>query len=58
MLWNQIQQEATVIGWDFYGPILIFVALIAALGWMGGAWAEEASGKGFSQPPRLYSLPE
>ncbi|MGJ8535454.1 MAG: TRAP transporter large permease [Alphaproteobacteria bacterium] len=29
MLWNQIQQEATVIGWDFYGPILIFVALIA-----------------------------
>jgi len=29
MLWNQIQQEATVIGWDFYGPILIFVGLIA-----------------------------
>jgi tripartite ATP-independent transporter DctM subunit len=29
MLWNQIQQEATVIGWDFYGPVLIFVALIA-----------------------------
>lgn len=29
MLWNQIQQEATVIGWDFYGPVLIFIALIA-----------------------------
>lgn len=29
MLWNQIQQEAIVIGWDFYGPVLIFVALIA-----------------------------
>lgn len=29
MLWNQISQEAVTIGWDFYGPILLFVALIA-----------------------------
>jgi tripartite ATP-independent transporter DctM subunit len=29
MLWNQIQQEATAIGWDFYGPIILFVLLIA-----------------------------
>ena len=29
MLWNQMQQEAAAIGWDFYGPVLLFVALIA-----------------------------
>ena len=29
MLWNQIQQEAISIGWDFYGPVLLFVLLIA-----------------------------
>jgi TRAP-type uncharacterized transport system fused permease subunit len=29
MLWNQIQQEATSIGWDFYGPVILFVLLIA-----------------------------
>ena len=29
MLWNQLEQEAVAIGWDFYGPILLFVALIA-----------------------------
>jgi tripartite ATP-independent transporter DctM subunit len=29
MLWNQIQQEAPSIGWDFYGPIILFVLLIA-----------------------------
>ena len=29
MLWNQMDQEAVVIGWDFYGPVLLFVALIA-----------------------------
>ena len=29
MLWNQLQQEAPSIGWEFYGPILIFVAMIA-----------------------------
>ncbi|MEP0522161.1 MAG: TRAP transporter large permease [Hyphomicrobiales bacterium] len=28
MLWNQLQQEAVTIGWDFYGPILLFVFLI------------------------------
>jgi C4-dicarboxylate transporter DctM subunit len=29
MLWNQLQQEAVVIGWDFYGPVLLFVLMIA-----------------------------
>ena len=29
MLWNQIEEEAVIIGWDFYGPILLFVLLIA-----------------------------
>lgn len=29
MLWNQMAQEATAIGWDFYIPVILFVALIA-----------------------------
>ena len=29
MLWNQIGQEIPEIGWDFYGPVLLFVLLIA-----------------------------
>jgi tripartite ATP-independent transporter DctM subunit len=29
MLWNQMQQEAVEIGWDFYAPVLLFVLLIA-----------------------------
>ena len=29
MLWNQIGQEAAEIGWDFYGPVLFFVVLVA-----------------------------
>ncbi|HSG94565.1 MAG TPA: TRAP transporter large permease subunit, partial [Afifellaceae bacterium] len=29
MLWNQMQQEAIAIGWDFYGPVILFVLLIA-----------------------------
>jgi len=29
MLWNQLQEQAVVIGWDFYGPVLLFVLLIA-----------------------------
>ncbi|MEM7696199.1 MAG: TRAP transporter large permease [Pseudomonadota bacterium] len=29
MLWNQMQQEIPEIGWDFYGPVLLFVVLIA-----------------------------
>lgn len=29
MLWNQMQQEAVSIGWDFFGPVLFFVLLIA-----------------------------
>ncbi|XWN32611.1 MAG: TRAP transporter large permease [Devosia sp.] len=29
MLWNQMEQEAVTIGWDFYGPVIFFVVLIA-----------------------------
>ncbi|MHA3978777.1 TRAP transporter large permease [Halovulum sp. GXIMD14794] len=29
MLWNQMEQEAVAIGWDFYGPVILFVILIA-----------------------------
>lgn len=29
MLWNQIAQEAVEIGWSFYGPVLLFLALLA-----------------------------
>lgn len=29
MLWNQMQQEIPEIGWDFYGPVILFVFLIA-----------------------------
>ena len=29
MLWDQMQQAAPVIGWDFYGPVLLFILLIA-----------------------------
>ncbi|MGF1561952.1 MAG: TRAP transporter large permease [Geminicoccaceae bacterium] len=29
MLWNQMQQEAVAIGWDFYGPVILFIILIA-----------------------------
>lgn len=29
MLWNQLEQQAVVIGWDFYGPVLLFVFLVA-----------------------------
>ena len=28
MLWNQIAQEAVDIGWNFYGPVLLFLALL------------------------------
>ncbi len=28
MLWNQLAQEAVAIGWDFYGPVLLFALLI------------------------------
>tara|TARA_R110002020_G_scaffold15140_4_gene53307 strand:- start:82 stop:1413 length:1332 start_codon:yes stop_codon:yes gene_type:complete len=28
MLWNQLAQEAPQIGWDFYGPVIMFVVLI------------------------------
>jgi C4-dicarboxylate transporter DctM subunit len=29
MLWQQLQNQAVVLGWEFYGPVLIFVGLIA-----------------------------
>lgn len=29
MLWNQIAQETVTIGWDFYGPVLLFLLLLA-----------------------------
>lgn len=29
MLWNQLPQDAVAIGWDFYGPVLLFALLIA-----------------------------
>ena len=29
MLWNQLQDQAVDLGWDFYAPVLIFVALVA-----------------------------
>ncbi|PHP67024.1 C4-dicarboxylate ABC transporter [Zhengella mangrovi] len=28
MLWNQLQNQAVELGWDFYGPVLIFVGLV------------------------------
>jgi len=29
MLWNQLNNQAVELGWDFYGPVLIFVILVA-----------------------------
>ena len=29
MVWNQLQQGAQAIGWDFYGSVLLFVLLVA-----------------------------
>lgn len=29
MLWTQLQNQAVELGWDFYGPVLIFVVLVA-----------------------------
>ncbi|MEM6680269.1 MAG: TRAP transporter large permease subunit, partial [Pseudomonadota bacterium] len=29
MLWNQLQEQAVTIGWDFYGPVLFFIFLVA-----------------------------
>ncbi len=29
MLWNQLQPQTIELGWDFYGPVLIFVVLVA-----------------------------
>jgi len=29
MLWNQLQEQTVVLGWDFYGPVLLFVVLVA-----------------------------
>ncbi|MEP2184801.1 TRAP transporter large permease [Roseibium sp.] len=29
MLWNQVQQQTVELGWYFYGPVLLFVLLVA-----------------------------
>ena len=29
MLWQQLQQQTVELGWDFYGPVLLFVVLVA-----------------------------
>ena len=29
MLWNQFEEDAVAIGWDFYGPVLLFILMIA-----------------------------
>ena len=29
MLWNQLQTQTIVLGWDFYIPVLLFVVLVA-----------------------------
>ncbi len=29
MLWNQMQDQTVVLGWDFYGPVILFVVLVA-----------------------------
>ncbi len=49
MYWNQMSQEAVAIGWDFYGPALLFLALIvlAVPNWA----AITALGAGFITPP-------
>ena len=28
MLWNQLDQSV-ILGWDFYGPVILFVVLVA-----------------------------
>ena len=29
MLWQQMQQQTVDLGWEFYGPVMMMVALIA-----------------------------
>ena len=29
MLWNQLQQQTIILGWDFYLPVILFVVLVA-----------------------------
>lgn len=29
MLWNQLQEQTVDLGWEFYGPVLLFVLLVA-----------------------------
>ena len=29
MLWNQLQEQTVELGWDFYGPVLLFILLVA-----------------------------
>ena len=32
MLWDQLQNQTVELGWDFYGPVLLFIALVALAG--------------------------
>ena len=29
MMWQQLQQAELILGWDFYGPVILFVFLVA-----------------------------
>ena len=29
MLWQQLGQAELILGWDFYGPVILFVVLVA-----------------------------
>ncbi|WP_298437406.1 TRAP transporter large permease [uncultured Jannaschia sp.] len=29
MLWNQLQEQTVILGWDFYVPVILFVLLVA-----------------------------
>ncbi|WGH78056.1 TRAP transporter large permease [Jannaschia ovalis] len=29
MLWQQLQNQTVILGWDFYGPVILFVVLVA-----------------------------
>ncbi len=29
MLWQQLQEQSVVLGWDFYGPVILIVVMIA-----------------------------
>ena len=35
MLWNQLQNQTVELGWDFYGPVLLFVLNAGYRIWAG-----------------------